>query len=231
MFKIQAVIRIVLSWILLLIIVENGLSTKLQSSTQHSDSTENSKLTIYLIGDTGEPRTDEPDPVLETLKYHLAGDENRHSVLFLGDNIYPHGMSPELNSPEQEEAQRRIRPALDVLGETQTDGYFIAGNHDWHYGLEGVLAQEEFVEQSSTPGTAINFEPSNGCPGPVSISLHEKWRLILIDSEWWIAQSTDADANNLQCEHRTRDELMASIESIVRNHPDQHFLIATHHPL
>lgn len=189
------------------------------------------EINLYLIGDTGDPQGYENDPILQTLKYHLENDGNRHSVIFLGDNIYSNGMPPEHGTSERSEAERRIKAALNVLKQTKTDAFLISGNHDWRNGVQGILAQEKFVENFSEGITDIRFEPSGGCPGPVSVTINEEWMILLLDSEWWIAVGPEDTRDLEHCETRTREELMSRINEVVQANEDKHIVVATHHPL
>src|SRR5690625_2664763 len=124
---------------------------------------------IFLIGDTGNTKLKKSDKVLSTLEYHLEKAGRNSTTIFLGDNIYPNGMSPNLGSFERKRDEAIITHTLQVLKNYKGASFFIPGNHDWNNGLEGIQAQEQFIE--SYRYADIQFLPNNGCPGPVGLEL------------------------------------------------------------
>src|SRR4051794_40032558 len=66
------------------------------------------KHTMYLIGDAGNDSPQHPAPVLEYLKVRLASESKNSSALFMGDNIYEHGMPPSEDSIKRKVAEYRI---------------------------------------------------------------------------------------------------------------------------
>jgi len=185
--------------------------------------------TFMLIGDTGDPELDRPDPVLSLLQHHLEESPDRSSAIFLGDNIYSSGMPADPRHEERQLAEDKISVALEGLGQVSHRSYFIPGNHDWRYGQDGLRAQEEFVEEY--PGIHAAMEPSHGCPGPYYSVVEDRWLLVALDSEWLVKQGQRAETDVSRCQFRTHDEVMAEVERVVENHPDHQLLVATHHPL
>ena len=140
---------------------------------------------LLLLGDGGEPKSDEP--VLKTLGEWAKKDASKTSVVFLGDNMYPEGMTER----RKHEAAERLEPQLAVVRTAGVHGLFIPGNHDWAGGkAEGytaLLAQEQFINDA-LPGE-MNFLPSGGLPGPVALELPEgnpAVRLIVLNTQWWL---------------------------------------------
>ena len=94
--------------------------------------TENSlHYRILLLGDGGQPKPNEP--VLKTLQAWAQKMPEKTSIVFLGDNMYPGGMTEE----KQHEASTRLDPQIEVIKSTHAHGLFIPGNHDWASGKEG----------------------------------------------------------------------------------------------
>ena len=96
---------------------------------------ENLHYRILLLGDGGQPKTDEP--VLKTLQVWAEKMPKKTSVIFLGDNMYPDGMTEQ----KQHEASTRLGPQLEVVKSSGTHGLFIPGNHDWSNGKEVGIAR------------------------------------------------------------------------------------------
>ena len=69
---------------------------------------------LYLVGDAGEidDHTANSNLVLEGLKEDLSKSANETSLVFLADNIYPHGM-PKQESEDRYEAEQIINAQLD----------------------------------------------------------------------------------------------------------------------
>ena len=157
-------------------------------SEKHESETEGTlRYRLLLLGDGGDPKPDEP--VLKTLSEWAAKDAARTSIVFLGDNMYPDGMTER----KKHEASTRLTPQLLVIKTTGAHGLFIPGNHDWASGrAEGysaVRAQEEFIKEAL--GGESNFLPSGGAPGPVALELPKTKpvvRLIVLDTQWWLHQ-------------------------------------------
>ena len=142
---------------------------------------------LLLLGDGGAPRQDEP--VLKTLGEWARKDAAKTSIVFLGDNMYPEGMTER----KKHEADARLTPQLAVVKAAGVHGLFIPGNHDWasgrEEGLRAVLAQEGFINEALAD--ELNFLPSGGSPGPVAFDLpkiHPAVRLIVLNTQWWLHQ-------------------------------------------
>ncbi len=142
---------------------------------------------ILLIGDAGQPKQNEP--VLETLRTWAEKSSEKTSIVFLGDNMYPDGMTEQ----KQHEAPSRLGPQIDVIKSTDAHGLFIPGNHDWtsgkKVGYRAVLAQEKYVNEALT--RPPKFLPHGGSPGPVMLELPEEKpvvRMIVLDTQWWLHQ-------------------------------------------
>lgn len=142
---------------------------------------------LLLLGDGGEPKPGEP--VLETLGEWGKKDPAKTSVVFLGDNMYPEGMTER----RKHEAAERLAPQLSVVKTAGVHGLFIPGNHDWAggkaEGYNAVLAQEQFINDALSG--EINFLPSGGAPGPVALELpkaNPAVRLIVLNTQWWLHQ-------------------------------------------
>ena len=86
---------------------------------------------LLLLGDGGAPKPGEP--VLKTLGEWARKDAAKTSIVFLGDNMYPEGMTER----RKHEAAERLVPQLSVVRDAGVHGLFIPGNHDWASGKSG----------------------------------------------------------------------------------------------
>lgn len=175
---------------------------------------------ILLIGDGGQPKSDEP--VLSTLKTWAQKEPEKTSIVFLGDNMYPDGMTEE----RQHEASTRLDPQIEVVTSTKSHGLFIPGNHDWtngdEEGYQAILAQEDYINKALT--RTPKFLPQGGTPGPSVLDLPEITpvvRVIVLDTQWWLHQN---------------DKPQKAIETIISElkdtlDTDLPVVVVGHHPL
>ncbi len=175
---------------------------------------------LLLLGDGGLPEPDEP--VLKTLSEWAEKDAARTSVIFLGDNMYPEGMTER----RKHEAASRLIPQLAVAKTAGAHGLFIPGNHDWASGraegLRAVLAQEKFINDALAGES--NFLPSGGSPGPVAVELPKTdpvLRLIVLDTQWWLHQHEKPK----KASEKVIEELVALLDT------ELPVIVVGHHPL
>ncbi|MBK7183276.1 MAG: metallophosphoesterase [Bacteroidetes bacterium] len=146
------------------------------------------KYSVYLIGDAGEHT--QPHEALLKLKQELNNDE-KSSVLFLGDNVYPSGLDLKDSN-----SILRMNAQLNILKSYVGQAYIIPGNHDWdaqkRKGNKKLYAQQlyvdSFLRNQSTIVNKLNgaFYPKDALPGPHSVLLANKLRLIIIDTQWFL---------------------------------------------
>jgi hypothetical protein len=187
------------------------------------------KHAIFLIGDTGDPTLNGRDNVLNTLQYQLKQVDQKSTVVFLGDNIYPKGLNPDTTSRSRKAEEAKISRTLQALHNYKGHAYFIPGNHDWGYGIEGIRAQESFIENYKKADA--QFVPNNGCPGPTTLNVGKNWLIIAVDSQWWIDQSFKTNRAGKSCASQTRTQVINLIENFVEKYSAKHILLAFHHSL
>lgn len=188
------------------------------------------QFTLFLIGDTGDPSTEPLEPNLAALRRQLEEAGKHSAVVFMGDNIYTHGLLPE-GHPERGDSERRIDTQLHILKGYPGRAFFIPGNHDWNNsepnGLESILRQQNYIESES--GGRIFFLPDNGCPGPVEVTLDSSNTLLLLDTSWWLYphEKPGPDA----CSAGSEGLFIQAVDSLVRQNLDRNLFIAAHHPI
>lgn len=175
---------------------------------------------LLLLGDGGTPRPDEP--VLKTLSEWAQKDAAKTSIVFLGDNMYPEGMTVR----KKHEAATRLTPQLTVVKDAGVHGLFIPGNHDWasgkSEGYSAILAQEKFINDALAGEQ--NFLPSGGSPGPVALELpkvNPVVRLIVLDTQWWFHQHEKPEKSP----ETVIEELIALLDT------ELPVIVVGHHPL
>lgn len=184
---------------------------------------------FYLIGDAGNAAMGKSTSALKALKKVLdtAQHQNSH-LLFLGDNIYPKGM-PKKGAPNRKLAEHRIDVQIDAVKGYKGNTIFIPGNHDWYIdGVKGVEREAKYI-QKQVP-TKHSFSPTKGCPIE-SITVTDKIQLLVLDTQWYLADWDKTPTINDECEIKTRLQFFQEIEGELKKHGEKTIVIAMHHPL
>jgi Calcineurin-like phosphoesterase len=187
--------------------------------------------TLYLIGDAGDP---DPagEPVLRALARELGSGGRQRIVVFLGDNAYPRGM-PAPGDETRPEEERRLSAQVHAVTDAKATGYLVLGNHDWaRFGKDGWNAarrQETFID--SIGEGRVFLLPRGGCPGPSTVDIANRVRLILLDTQWWLHQGPKPEDPTSSCPADADDEIVDSIQSAIDGARDRLVVVAGHHPL
>ncbi|HUF09532.1 MAG TPA: metallophosphoesterase, partial [Rhodothermales bacterium] len=187
---------------------------------------------IYLIGDSGYPRLDGPDPILTWLEARFKAESENSAAVYLGDNIYPKGL-PESDDPLYAESLARINKQLDALKDFRGRIVFIPGNHDWdksgQSGLWALNRQEDHIEAYLNRGNT--FLPDDGFPGPSVVELTEDLVLVAIDTEWWLHDFErpigDTGDYNLEVE----EDFLIEFDDVMREYEGKRVIVAAHHSM
>jgi hypothetical protein len=186
----------------------------------------NSKIdhTVYLIGDAGGTHS----PALDLLGRKLKAASKQSTVLYLGNNLSPHGMPPK-SSPNRQAAEDQLLAQLKPLKGYKGEAYFIAGNRDWAtYGIEGLKRQKKFVEKFLDEEDV--FMPEPGCGEPEEVKINDHFVIILIDSEWYLADWDKHYKVNAGCEVKSRAVFEEYVLEAIKGNRNKNLLIAMHHP-
>ena len=105
---------------------------------------------IVLLGDAG-ALVDGKTPVLTAVK-RLVPLKKNTTVIFLGDNIYSHGLPDDAYK-----TYTQFRSVLDtqiaLINGTEAKAYMIPGNHDWNNGrangYQAILREVRYVYYQS----------------------------------------------------------------------------------
>jgi hypothetical protein len=143
-------------------------------------------------------------------------------VVFLGDNVYPNGVSLKNSIHET----TRLKKQIDVIVSNKSKAFFIPGNHDW--GKNGnnltTLCNQMSIVNSNKPYTV--FLPDCGYPGPELVNSNPE--IIIIDSQWWFIKRQSEEIAlkmRFQC-------IVDSLDYLLKSFNDTSLIIiCTHHPL
>ncbi|MES2396851.1 MAG: metallophosphoesterase, partial [Bacteroidota bacterium] len=187
---------------------------------------------VYLIGDAGEDTI--PGKALLMLKDELLSHPNS-AVIFLGDNIYPSGLKAN-----DKKSALHLESQLQILNKYKGSVYFIPGNHDWQaqgiQGLKRLSNEEKYVETYLKDKTISKnknnstFLPHGGLPGPETVLLNEKLRLIIIDTQWFLHYYKK---NKIRSKKHTKELFYSHLDSLLNlaKQNGEQVIIATHHPM
>jgi len=182
--------------------------------------------TIF-IGDAGEMNPRQFESLHQAAEHVIEG---KTIVMFLGDNIYPHGMG--LPGSEEEEATHQImRSQYEPMRAKGAPVYFVPGNHDWDksgpQGLAKIKRQGAFLKEQNDP--LLKLIPENGCPDPVELNLSDSLTVIAYDSEWWLFpyDKTNTDGG---CSCKTKEDVLTKMQELRDKNRGKVILLASHHP-
>ncbi len=183
---------------------------------------------FYLIGDAGAADSEESSEALAAFNVLIENEDTASDhLIFLGDNIYPKGL-PAKGEKGREQAKNRLDNQLEVAKNFKGKTLFIPGNHDWYSkGLKGLKRQEEYVEKILDNNEA--FQPENGCPIE-KIEITENIELIILDTQWYIADWDKHPTINDDCDIKSRKAFFLEIENELKKNNEKTILIAMHHP-
>lgn len=187
------------------------------------------EATLFLIGDAGRPARG-GEPVLVALARDLARGPELSLVAFLGDNLYPAGL-PDSIALDYQESERRIDALLNVVLQNGTRAVFVPGNHDWGSvdGWEAVLRQERYVR--SRTDSLVQFLPGGGCPGPAVVDVGELFRVIALDTEWWLHAGGKPTHPDSDCPTDSEGEVLDSLGAVLERSSDRRIAVIAHHPI
>lgn len=214
--------------LLLFSIIQVQLSiAQTDSSASGSDSI---NQRIFLIGDAGDMNST-THPVIDWLKKNVNWNDEKNSVIFLGDNVYPLGLPLE-GDPTYPHSKAILDDQISLVKDKKAKAFFIPGNHDWRNGKLGGWEQavNEVDYINSQQLKNVQAWPLNGCPGPIEVELSDKVVVVLIDSQWFLYLH-DKPGPGSNCSSKTLDEFGTELGEIAASHPNQMLIIATHHAL
>ncbi len=185
---------------------------------------------VFLIGDAGDLAGD-GHPVIDWLKLNVNWDDSKNTVVYLGDNIYPHGLPPE-GDPTYSFSRRVLDHQISLVRDKKSRAFFVMGNHDWKNGKQGgwlqAVNQVDYINSQALSN--VEAIPRDGCPGPIEVEVDSLVVLVMIDTQWFL-HTHDKPGPGSSCAAKTIDEFSVMLEEIMNSHPNQLVVLAMHHPL
>lgn len=185
---------------------------------------------IILIGDAGELHSNGQNAVVDAVRKTFDLQDNKNTILFLGDNVYPRGV-PDSSSSKFPMAKEILDYQINLVRGTKAQGYIIPGNHDWDKskpdGWNIIRNQQQYVDSQHLDN--VTFEPKEGCPGPIEVKISDSITLIIMDSEWWVFPYQKPGVES-SCDCKDNDEVLTKLSEIVALNRNKLIVFATHHP-
>ncbi len=183
---------------------------------------------FYLVGDAGNAKMNKSTAGLEVLKQVLKEENTTEDYLiYLGDNIYQKGM-PDKGSIQRKLAENRIDAQINAADSFDGEVIFIPGNHDWYSdGIKGLKRQETYIRKKLGKKS---FLPSKGCPIE-SVEISDNIHLLILDTQWYLANWNKNPTINDDCEIKTRDKFLSEVEGELKKHNGKTVLVVMHHPM
>ncbi|KAA2245778.1 BamA/TamA family outer membrane protein [Chitinophaga agrisoli] len=186
---------------------------------------------IILIGDAGELHQDGRNPVVDAVRKQFNMQDARNTILYLGDNVYPHGL-PDESSSDYAHAKEILDYQANLVKGMAARVIFVPGNHDWAKskpnGWETIRNEQQYVDGLQLPN--VLYFPKDGCPGPVAVPISTNVTLIVMDSEWWLFPYAKPGGSS-GCDCKDKEEVLVALRDIVNRNSGKLLLFATHHPL
>ena len=182
---------------------------------------------IIFIGDAGEMDKQQKAVIPDAAGHILPG---KTTVVYLGDNIYPHGMGLP-GSKEETQTQQVLQSQYKPMRDRGAPVYFVPGNHDWDKsgpaGLAKIKRQGDFLHEQGD--SLLQLLPADGCPDPTVIPVTDSVVIIAFDSEWWLFpfDKTNAGAD---CNCNTKQDVIASFQEILYKNKYKTIFLVDHHP-
>ena len=191
---------------------------------------------VFLVGDAG-GADGVGSPVLQSLTNEVESwsaslaRDSAVTVLFLGDNVYPSGYHDSSDEEVLKDSVRLGNEVATVSGPQarayRTTEIFISGSHDWA-NTSGPVAQsrlrnlEERLARDRAAGTLVRLVPGAGSAGPAYMDLGAHIRVVMIDTQWWLAEGQPESA---------RVEAHGHLADLLSESRDRNVIVAGHHPL
>lgn len=192
---------------------------------------ENPSFTFFLIGDAGKPSLEVQEPALKLLNTHLLKADENSMVIFLGDNVYEHGM-PALNHANRPKSEARLYESVKAVEDYKGSVLFIPGNHDWYAANDstpdGLVFEREYLYEKL--GSENVYLPKDGKPGPAVLQVDDSVVLVVLDSYRWVRDLPKPKAKKKN-PSMPEPDFQQELREVLLAYKDKRIVLVAHHPL
>lgn len=181
---------------------------------------------VVIIGDAGNADQPQSKKLLQEVESYLKDSQSMATLLFIGDNIYPLGM-PKEGKPNRELAENKLNQQIALAKSVNGKTIFLAGNHDWYHGLDGLQEQKDYVENALGKKSFLprKYEAID------AVEINDQLTIITIDSEWFIQNWDKHPSINEESFIKTREDFFEEFRSLINKNQNKITLVAIHHPM
>ena len=179
---------------------------------------------VFLTANTADA---ESDVVLQALRAEMERAGETGTLVFMGDQV-PNGI-PDSASSRRAEANARMDAIVRAARGLEGRIVVVPGDRDWAEGEEGLKAQEDYLEDALD---ADVLTPGDQAGGPREIELAEDFRLMVIDTAWWLRDAVDRPEGEAEdVDIRSPADVASVLEALLDDRNDSRLLVVGHHPL
>ena len=193
--------------------------------------TEAPAYSVYFTGSAGGASGFDEAPALALARDVLATAGEEAHMLFLGDNLYPRGM-PKKDHGDRAAREAQLDLQLEVVEAFPGRAIWLHGDRDWRgFGMDGVEREEDYLEGGYRDGEENVMLPKNACGDPEIVELADDLALLIINSQWFLADWSQYRELNEGCLAQSRKYFRWQLGQAAKELRFKHVIVAMHHPM
>lgn len=181
---------------------------------------------LYLVGGVSLAGN---SPVLSAIEND--NHSSKRGLVLLGDVLSIDNVSSKSISSDSVSSEE-IRQ-LRLLDNSFKDLFLIPGQKEWtsekERSSEAIISLDHMLKDIREKGRLI--QPEKGCGFPEAIKIADHTVLVLLDSQWAIESENRSGEKFPGCELGNVLEWKLAIKDIIQSHPEDHIILASHHPV
>ncbi|MDC7995371.1 phosphoesterase [Altibacter sp. HG106] len=194
-----------------------GVMLEPEANSETTQPTQQVVQQFLIVGTTYKGSPQLFDAMETTL---LETQAKNRFLMAMGDNV---------KAKDSAGMVQQLNPLIDLAQKANAYPYFIPGNYDWGYDKnDGLEAMEDYLEDRMKADDVLT--PNNGCPLE-SIEIGDNIQLIIIDSQWYLADWDKHHKMNDKCEIKSREKLMLEVKGEIKKNANKLIFVAMHHPV
>lgn len=203
-----------------------GVDLKNETHVLNNEKKLNHKF--IFIGDAGGDLSPQVVENFNQIKQTISQSTDSTTVIFLGNNISKLKNEKDKKFINTVYIERTLDNQLNLVENFKGKTYFLGGNLDWNYGLEGLMFQKKYITNKLKDSLAFlpqKYQAIN------EIEINDKIALLVLDSEWFIQDWNLYSEINHESEIRSREDFLEKFRYLVNKNQNKITLVAMHHPI